>query len=289
VLGLLLALGSSAVWGTADFIGGSVARRLPVVTVLLASQATALVALVVVLPATGGLHAPGAYLGWGIAFGLVGMVALAAFYRSLATGTMGVVAPIAGTGVAIPVLAGLAYGERPVAHQYAGMLLAVVGILLASAAAGPTDDLGAEAAAAGRRVRIQSVALAVVAAVGFGTVMVLIERGGRTSVGMTLLAARASSVLLLVGFVLIRRPAIGTWRPELRLLAAVGLLDVGANAAIAIAQRHAALSLVSVLASLYPVATVLLARSLHHERLSRAQAAGVTAALVGVLLIASTP
>ncbi|MDQ1709238.1 MAG: hypothetical protein QOG49_623, partial [Frankiaceae bacterium] len=241
------------------------------------------------LPLTGGLHAPGAYLGWGIAFGLVGMVALAAFYRALATGTMGVVAPIAGTGVAIPVLAGLAYGERPAAYQYAGMVLAVIGILLASAAAGPTDDLGAAAAAAGRRVRLESVALAVVAAVGFGTVMVLIERGGRTSVGMTLLAARASSVLLLVGFARVRRPAIGAWRPELRLLAAVGLLDVGANAAIAIAQRHAALSLVSVLASLYPVATVVLARHLHHERLSRTQAAGVTAALVGVLLIASTP
>lgn len=288
MLGALLALGSSALWGTADFLGGSLSRRLPILTVMLASQLAALVALAIAVPASGGLLAPGRYLAFGVAYGLIGMVALAAFYRALATGTMGIVAPIAATGVVIPVLVGLADGDRPQAHQYVGMVLAVAGILLASAADGAEDIEGQhERAAADRRTALQSVLLAVAAALGFGTVLVLIERGSRTSVGMTLLAARISSVLLLLLVALVVRRPLGLRPVDWRPLAAIGLLDIGANGAFAIAGRHGALSEVAVLGSLYPVMTVLLARSVHHERLSRAQAAGVTTALVGVVLIAA--
>lgn len=293
MLGALLALGSSALWGTADFFGGSLSRRLPVLTVMLVSQTSALLALAIAVPASGGLLAPGRYLFWGIAYGLVGMVALAAFYRALATGTMGIVAPIAATGVVIPVLVGLAGGERPRGYQYAGMALAFIGIVLASLAQSepPVDaDAGtpsAEAAAAHRRASLQSVALALIAAAGFGTVLALIERGSRTSVGMTLIAARCSSILLLAVIALALRQPAGPWRLDLRLLVGVGLLDVSANGAFALAGRRGALSLIAVLGSLYPVVTVLLARHLHAERLTRAQAAGVTAALVGVVLIAA--
>jgi drug/metabolite transporter (DMT)-like permease len=286
VLGALLALGSSALWGTADFLGGSLSRRLPVLTVMLASQGAALVALALAVPLAGGLLAPGRYLVWGVSYGLIGMVALAAFYRALATGTMGIVAPIAATGVVIPVLVGLADGDRPKLHQFVGMALAVAGILLASAAesAADSDDDGGTA----RRSAVQSVLLAILAAAGFGTVLVLIERGSRTSVGMTLLAARASSVLLLIAVALLLRRPSGPWQPHWRLLAGIGLLDIGANGAFALAGRRGALSEVAVLGSLYPVVTVLLARYVHTERLSRAQAAGVTTALAGVVLIAAT-
>lgn len=283
MLGVALGLASSALWGTADFLGGSLSRRLPVLTVMFASQGAALLALAVVVPAAGGLLAPGRYLGWGVAFGVVGMIALASFYRALATGTMGIVAPIAATGVAIPVLVGLADGDRPAAHQFAGMALAVVGIVLASMAGDPEESVDAQ-----RRAGPESIVLAVVAAIGFGAVMVLIERGGRTSVGMTLLTARAASVLVLGVVLLSRRPAAGSWRQHLPLMAAIGLLDVAANGAIALAQRRGALSVISVLGSLYPVVTVILARYVHAERLNRAQAAGVTAALVGVVLTAAT-
>lgn len=283
MLGALLAVLSSALWGTADFLGGSVSRRLPVLTVLLAAQGAALIALAVVVPATGGLLAPGRYLVWGISYGLVGMVALASFYRALATGTMGVVAPIAATGVVIPVLVGLVDGDRPQTHQYVGMALAVVGIVLASTAPGLAD---AADDAAARRTGLQSIGLAVIAAAGFGTVLVLIERGSRTSAGMTILAARCSSiVLLLVIALLVRRPA-GPWRPDLKLLVLIGLLDVSANSAYALAGSPGQLSRIAVLASLYPVVTVLLARFIHHERLGRLQAAGVATALAGVVLIA---
>lgn len=285
MLGALLALGSSALWGTADFLGGSLSRRLPVLTVMLASQSAALVALAIAVPASGGLLGPGRYLGWGVAYGLIGMVALAAFYRALATGTMGIVAPIAATGVVIPVLVGLADGDRPAVRQFVGMALAVVGILLASAASGAPED--PVDAAARRRTGVQSIGLALVAAGGFGTVLVLIERGSRTSVGMTLLAARGSSAVLLVIVALVVRRPSGNWRPNWRLLAGIGLLDIGANGAFALAGQWIALSQVAVLGSLYPVVTVLLARHMHAERLSRAQAAGVTTALVGVVLIAA--
>lgn len=285
MLGPLLAIGSSALWGTADFLGGSLSRRLPVFTVMLGSQSAALIALAVVVPSSGGLLAPGRYLVWGVAFGLVGVVALAAFYRALSAGTMGVVAPIAATGVAIPVLVGLADGDRPAAHQYAGMALAVVGIVLASMA-GSAPDEAAEPKPWGG---LQAVGLAIVAAIGFGTVMVLIERGGRTSVGMTILAARAASTIVLLLVLLRRRTYAGPWRQHLPMMTGVGLLDVGANVTIALAQQHAALSLTSVLGSMYPIVTVALARHVHAERLTRAQAAGVTAALAGVVLIASTP
>jgi drug/metabolite transporter (DMT)-like permease len=286
VLVALLALGSSALWGTADFLGGSLSRRLPVLTVMFASQGAALVALAIGVPLAGGLLVPGRYLVWGVSYGLVGMLALAAFYRALATGTMGIVAPIAATGVIIPVLVGLADGDRPKAHQFVGMALAVAGILLASAVEGAATE--SKSANTPGRSALQSVLLAIVAAAGFGTVFVMIERGSRTSIGMTLLAARASSVAVLaVVALIVRRPA-GSWRPNWPVLIAVGLLDIGANGTFAVAGSRGALSEVGVLGSLYPVMTVLLARHVHNERLSRAQAAGVTTALVGVMLIAAT-
>lgn len=282
MLGALLAVLSSALWGTADFLGGSVSRRLPVLTVMLASQGAALIALAVVVPVTGGLLAPGRYLVWGITYGLIGMVALASFYRALATGTMGVVAPIAATGVVIPVLVGLVDGDRPQTHQYVGMALAVAGIILASTAPGSAEAAGAGA----RRTGLQSIGLAVIAAAGFGTVLVLIERGSRTSAGMTIMAARASSVVALVIVALLVRGPAGPWRPDLKMLVIIGLFDVSANGAYALAGSPGQLSKIAVLASLYPVVTVLLARQIHHEKLGRLQAAGVITALAGVVLIA---
>jgi uncharacterized membrane protein len=106
VLVALLALGSSLSWGTADFLGGSVSRRLPVTTVLVVSGAGAISALLIGVTAAGGLLAPGSYLWWGVGAGLAGSLALGAFYRALADGTMGVVAPIAATGVVIPIVVG---------------------------------------------------------------------------------------------------------------------------------------------------------------------------------------
>jgi drug/metabolite transporter (DMT)-like permease len=274
----LLALLSSVLWGTADFVAGGASRRMPVAAVLGLSQLAALLGLLPVALLAGELDADRGYLLPALAAGLVGAVALGAFYRALATGTMGVVAPIASLGVLVPVLIGLARGEQPSALQLVGTAVAVVGILLAS---GP--ELRG-------RAGLLPVALAGVAAVGFGLALVLIAEGSRSSVVMTLLTMRLTSVVLLTGLLVVAAPRrgwdLGVPRRELPVLVGVGAGDVAANGAFAVASASALVSVTAVLASLYPVVTVLLARRFHGERLRPVQVVGVGAALGGVVLLA---
>lgn len=280
----LLALLASLLWGTSDFLGGTATRRLPVVSVVGVSQLVALLGLVPLAVLLGALDEPRDYLGPSLLAGLSGVVALAAFYRALAVGTMGVVAPVAALGVVVPVAAGLAGGESPSGLQVAGIVTAVVGVVLAS---GP--ELSGE-----RRGGAQALVLAVVAAVGFGAVMVLIARatdsGSTGSVVMTLLTMRTVSVVVLTAVLLSVALSRGTGpgvRPrDLPVLVAIGAFDVGANAAFAVASQSDLISVTAVLASLYPVITVLLARQVHGERLVGLQLPGVALALVGVVLLA---
>lgn len=280
-----LALLSSLLWGTADFLGGTASRRLPVVPVVLVSQAVALVCLVPLALATGADL--GGAAGPGVAAGLVGPLALLAFYRALAIGTMGVVAPVAALGVAVPVVAGLTTGESPSAPQLAGIAVAVVGVVLAC---------GPELSGVGRG-GLASLVLALVAALGFGAVFVLLAEGssggGPAEVVAVLLVMRATSVLLLgagAAVALATRPGarVGAadLRPHLGALAVVGVFDVGANGTFALAAQSDLVSVTSVLASLYPVVTGLLAWRLHGERLARQQWGGVGLAMAGVALLA---
>jgi drug/metabolite transporter (DMT)-like permease len=273
-----LALLSSLLWGTSDFLGGTATRRLPAPVVVGASQAVALVLLV----------GPAALLGArpddlasGVAAGLIGVLALGAFYAALAGGTMGVVAPVAALGALLPVAVGLLRGEVPSGLQVAGIAVAIVGVVLAS---GPELSGGASP---------RPLLLACAAAVGFGMVAVLLADGSKGPQGavlVTLLVMRSTSVAALgVALLVVRTRDYETavrW-PDLPLLAAIGIGDVGANAAYAVASRGALLSVVSVLASLYPVVTVLLARQLHGERLRTVQVVGALGTLGGVALLAA--
>ena len=274
-----LALCASLLWGTSDFLGGTAARRLPATGVVLVSQAAALVGLLVVAAATGAFADPAGYVGWAIGAGAIGAVGLVAVYAALAGGTMGVVAPIAALGVVVPVVVGLAQGDRPSPWQGAGVAVAIVGVVLAS---GP--EMRSETG--GRRTALP-LALAVVAAVGFGLVIVFLAHGAQTSTTMTLLVMRATSVAVLSGLAAGGAVQVGAVRREIPVLVAVGAGDVLANAALAVATTRGLLSVVAVLSSLYPAVTVLLARAVHDERLGRVQTVGVTAALAGVVLIAS--
>jgi drug/metabolite transporter (DMT)-like permease len=283
----LLALLASALWGGSDYLGGHLSKRLPALSVTLVGQACALAAVALLVPLAGGLHAAGGWLGWAVACGVIGPAALVAFYTALSIGTMGVVAPVAATGVVVPVLVGLVDGERPGDLQLAGIAAAVVGVVLASRApASPVD---------GRPNDRRAVPLAVAAAFGFGGVLVCVAEGSRTSVGTTLLVQRLTNVALLgaVALLLARRgrgrgrPVLGLHRSDLPVVALTGLGDVSANGVYAIASTRGLVSVVAVLGSLYPVATALLARQLLGERLARPQAAGVATALAGVLLMAA--
>jgi drug/metabolite transporter (DMT)-like permease len=269
-----LALLASLAWGASDFLGGTATRRLPVAAVVAVSQGFALVGVLVVALATGAFDSPLGYLGWALAAAGSGVVGLSAFYTALATGTMGVVAPIAAMGVAVPVVVGLAQGDRPSVLQAAGVAVAIVGVVLAS---------GPEARGASRRPLL----LAALAAVGFGTVIVCVARGARTDTVMTLLVMRVVSVALLLAVAASGRASVRAGARDLPVLAAVGAGDVGANAMFAVASTHGLLSVVSVLSSLYPAVTVVLARVVHAERMSRVQDLGVLAAISGVCLIAT--
>lgn len=275
-MAVLLALLSSVLWGTSDFLGGTATRRLRATTVVGASQ---VVALLVLVPLALVIGPDGtSYLLPAVGAGVIGLLALAAFYRALATGTMGVVAPVASLGVVLPVVLGLVRGEQPGTVQVAGIVAAVAGVVLAS---GP--ELSGRAGG-------RPLLLALASAVGFGVVTVLIAAGSRGGgpgrVVLLLLVMRLSSCLLLgLLWLATRRPGLGLARRDAPLIAAVGFGDATANALYALATRGHLLSVVAVLASLYPVTTVLLARQVLHERLRPVQVTGVSAALLGVVLL----
>lgn len=272
-MAVLLALLSSLLWGWSDFLGGTLSRRIPAATVLALSQGIALLALLPVVLLVG--ERPSSLLP-GLVAGVALAVGLGAFYAALAAGTMGVVAPIAATGAALPVVVGLVRGESPSVLQLAGIVLALLGVVLAS---GPELAGGAP---------LRPLLLAVIAAGAFGMVMVALAKGSEGPAGavlVTLLVLRLTLVGLAAPIALARGLGPG-WKPLLPLLALVGVIDVTANACFAYASRSGLLSVVAVLGSLYPVVTVLLARRLHAERLVPLQSAGVVAALAGVALLA---
>ena len=218
-------------------------------------------------------------VGWAALAGSAGLVALGAFYRALAIGTMSVVAPISATAAAVPVLVGLAEGERPGGLQIAGMVAALAGVILASREPVEEGCPPANRAAIG---------LALVAAAGFGTFFVGIDRASATAeVPWVIVVQRCCSVSLLVIATLVVRPSLPRDGASLLVLAAVGLLDLGANGLYALATTHGLLSVVSVLGSLYPAVTVVLARFVLAERIARVQEVGVVLALAGVIAISA--
>ncbi|GAP52048.1 DMT family transporter [Streptomyces azureus] len=279
------ALATSLLWGLADFGGGLLTRRTPALTVVVVSQSIAVVVLGVLVVATGGWSEAGPQLWFAVAAGLVGPVAMLAFYKALALGPMGVVSPLGSIGVAVPVGVGLVLGERPGVLQFVGILVAVAGVCLAG---GPQFR--------GAPVQRQAIALTLLAAFGFGAVMALIAEASTTLTGLflALFVQRVTNVAAggLALYVSARRgapalPADGfPWR-SLPALAFVGLADVAANGTYSIAAQHGPVTVAAVLASLYPVVTAVAARGVLCERLRAVQAAGAGLALVGTVLLAS--
>jgi drug/metabolite transporter (DMT)-like permease len=277
---LAFALGSSLLWGIADFMGGLKSRTYPVPVVLAIMYFSSLAVMTVFIAARGEGPPNTEAIVAAICAGLVGISALAAFYRALAIGTMSIVAPIAATGVAVPVIVGIAGGDRPAALQFVGMIAATIGVVLASRESEPD---GRQPSAATR----SSVVLALVAALGFGTFFVGLRAGARVDVLWALFAARGAGVAALVGAAVALRPQGKVQRSSVPPLVVVAVLDLGANLLFAIATRHGLLSIVSVAGSLYPLATVVLARVILGERVRRVQELGIAAAIAGVVLIAA--
>jgi len=281
MVALGLALGASIAWGGSDFLAGLVTRRLPVLTVLVLSQAAGLALLLVLLALVGQPPPPvDAVLIAGSA-GLAEMVGFAALYRALAIGPMTVVAPLASLAAVVPVAWGVAGGERPAPAVAVGLALAVAcGALVAF-----------EHDPAQRRRRIApGAALAALSALAFGAFFVgtnaASDAGG---VAWTVAVNRSTSFAVLALAVAIGRQGLTYRSADLRPAAVIGLLDAGANALFALALTEGMTSTVGVIGSLYPVTTVVLATVILRERPRALQALGVAGVLVGVgLVIAST-
>jgi drug/metabolite transporter (DMT)-like permease len=274
VTAIALALGAALAWGVGDYLGGVGARRFSTLAVLAGSQIVGLTSVALVVAVQGRPPFGSAGFAFGLAAGIGGVVGLGALYRGLAIGAMSVVAPISAAAAAIPVVYGLARGERPSQLQLAGIAVALLGVFLA-------------AREPGRAGRIASgVGLAVLAAVGFGWYFVAIDAATAADPLWAVLAARSASCTLAV-VVTLRAGALRLPRAALPIVAAVGIFDVSANVMLVYALTHGYISIVSVVASLYPVATVALAYGLLGERIARAQTFGVVLALTGVALISA--
>ncbi|MER5929176.1 DMT family transporter [Streptomyces sp. NPDC002054] len=284
----LFALATAVLWGFADFGGGLLTRRLPALTVVMASQVIAVVVLGAVVLGTGAWREAGPQLWFAVAAGLVGPVAMLSFYKALAMGPMGVVSPLGSLGVVVPVGVGLAIGERPGLGQVAGIAVAVAGIVLAG---GPELR--------GAPVQRQAIVLTLVAAFGFGAVMALIAEASATVTGLflALFVQRVTNVAAGGTALWVQarrgRPVLpeGTgakalWR-LVPALAFVGLADVAANGTYSIAAQNGPVTVAAVLSSLYPVVTALAAFALLKERLRTVQAAGAGLALAGTVLLAA--
>lgn len=278
MLPVLLSLAASSCWGTADFLGGLQSKRVAVAIVLLVVEGTGLVGVLVIIAVTGEPFPGTRAVLLALVAGVGGVIALGCFYRALSIGTMSIVAPISATGVALPVVVGIATGDRLSTIVAAGLAVTVIGVVLASRE--HHDD--AERASAGRL----SVGLALVAAVGFGSYFVLSDAAADDSVLWLLALSRIIPVPAL---------AVFAWRRGLRppaarstlVLVAAGTLDCGATALYGVANTKGALSIVAVVGSLYPVMTLVLARAVLGERIRPVQKAGVAAALAGVAMIAA--
>ena len=276
-MAVLLALGSAVVYGASDFLGGLASRKTSVFGVVAFSQLAGLVALFALLPWLGG-PVTVTDLAWGAAAGLVGSTGLVVFFRALSRGVMSVIAPVtAVTAAAVPVLVGLMSGNRIGPWAGAGILLALVAVVLVSAEGGLAQL---------RAARPANVTAPLVAGSAFGFFFVLLDRTSADAGLTPLVAARLASVVLVVIVALVGRQSLRLTRPALPLVLVSGVGDMSANALFLLAtQQDGPLAITGVLASLDPVSTVVLAQAVLRERLVRAQVAGLGAAVVAVVLI----
>jgi drug/metabolite transporter (DMT)-like permease len=270
---LLLALGASLAWGVADFVGPWQGKTLGVLRVMLWGQVAGLALLGIVTVARG--EAPGDWaVLWAAVAALSGTLGLFAFYRGMATGTMSVVAPIAGASAIVPVVYGIATGDRPTALQLAGMAAAIVGVVLAAR----------EQQAGGRRLAAGA-GLALLAAIGFGFYFPPMHAAGAADPWWSAFVFRFTAAVVVLAAVAVRRPTLRLTRWPLVVVLAVGCVDTLGNLLFAASSSHGIVSVTSVLASLYPIVTVVLAAGVLHERVAGVQRVGVVLTLAGVVLI----
>jgi drug/metabolite transporter (DMT)-like permease len=277
MLTILFSSVTSLLFGCSDFLGGLASRRDSAFAVTANAHLIGLAIMavaVVVFPSPFGV----ADLAWGAAAGVSGGIGVTALYGALAVGRMGVVAPLtAALSGSLPALYDLLRGTALRPLSLVGLAIALVAIVVVSASGDPEERAEMPA---------RAIALAVLAGVGFTGCFIFFSLAAKTSGLMPLLAARVVSVAMLMAVTFARRGHV-TLAPDARASAyGAGALDAAANVTMLTAIRIGPLAVASVLGSLYPVVTILLARVVLKERLRPVQRIGVVLALAAVMLTA---
>ena len=273
----LLALFSSILWGSADYLAGNLSKRFKAIAVTGASQAIGLITGVVLVLVTGSYIAPN--LSWNgyfvpaIGAGIAGFLGLVSFYSGLSTGRMGVVSPISTLSAVIPLTFAFISGERPTIIQIAGMGIALLGAFCAS---GPDIVNG---------LPIKPLLFGLGAALGFGIALTFMAQGSKTSSLMTMTSMRVISVSICILIALRYRTIDGFGKSDIKILVVIGVTDFVANLLLGVATTKGLVSVAMVLGGLFPIVTSLLAFKFLHERLHKAQYLGIILAVAGVSVI----
>jgi len=272
-----LALFSSLLWGSADFLGGNLTKKYKAVAVTAVSQSFGLLFGILVIVFTSSWLSPNlswdGYLIPGVLAGLMGFGGLTAFYAGLATGRMGVVSPISSLSVFIPLAIAIIGGEKPSTVQMIGMGIALLGGFCAS---GPEIRGGVSA---------KPLIFATIAAFGFGGAITLIAKGSQTSPIMTMTTMRFTTFIVALVLLAKYRTFGGFAKKDLPILIIIGAADFFGNLLLGIATTKGLVSLAVVLGSLFPIVTALLAFKFLHERLHKMQYLGVALAISGVVIL----
>jgi drug/metabolite transporter (DMT)-like permease len=277
---VLLGLASAITYGTADFIGGLVTRRNPATRVALIGKSAGLVLYLLAIPLIGADVTAAAWA-WGIPAGVAGAIGIAFLYHGLAHGRMSVVAPISAVVSGImPVLFGLAVGERPAPLQMVGVAVAILAVALVSAVPepGPRTSLR-------ERLSRSGVPEALLSGLGLGGFLILITRAGDDTGAWVLVAAQVGQIALLGLLVGVSRTSVRPDPGTGKGIATTGVLDGAGSILYLLGTRLGLISVVAVVTSLYPAATVLLARVFLQDRLARSQVIGLALALAGVIML----
>ena len=282
-MGSILALFSSLLWGTADYLAGNLSKKFQSLAVTGVSQFFGLLFGVSALIVTSlfgkdliapNFHFDGYFLP-GVVAGISGFIGLLAFYTGLATGRMGVVSPIAALAAVIPLSVAFIGGERPNTFQTIGLSVALIGAFLAS---GPEIKGG---------LPIRPLVYAIIAALGFGGALTFIAIGAKVDALHTMTTMRFASVSICV-LIAVRANSLGGFsRLELPTLIFVGIADFLANFLLGVATTKGLVSIAMVLGSLFPIVTSILAFRFLGERLHRVQYFGIAFAVFGVALISA--
>ena len=273
----LLALFSSLLWGASDFYGGKLSKKHPALAVTAVSQAIGLViGVTIVLVSTSWIKPDLSWEGYflpGVMAGSLGFIGLVAFYSGLATGRMGVVAPISAMSVLIPITIAFINGEQPTSLQILGMSIALLGAVCAS---GPEIKGG---------LAVRPIILAVIAACGFGGAVTFIAKGSATSALMTMTTMRFTTFIVALFLFARFRSVGGLSKKDLPILILIGGADFAGNLLLGVATTKGLVSVAVVLGALYPIITALLAYKFLNEILHKIQYLGIAFAITGVAFI----